>query len=86
MKKTTFILVCLAAMFSTSAFAQDSREVAQAKLTQAFQGKSVSLKVDMPATDKGSISPRARPNRLRREVMKRGSRITGPPSKTARTR
>jgi hypothetical protein len=74
MKKTTLILACLAAIFSTSAFAQDSREIAQAKLTQAFQGKSVSLKVDMPATDKGvdltagkakSIAERSHEKRLK---------------------
>jgi hypothetical protein len=56
MKKDNFILACLVLMvFSATALAQDSREAAQAKLTQAFQGKSVSLKMDMPATNKGVV-------------------------------
>jgi hypothetical protein len=52
MKKT--ILGCLIlATFCLAAFAQDSREQAEARLRQAFQGENVALKIDMPATVKG---------------------------------
>ena len=56
MKKTTAVLACLLiTVFSAAALAQDSREAAQAKLTQALQGTRVSLKMDMPATQKGVV-------------------------------
>lgn len=56
MKKTIAVLACLLiTAFSATALAQDSREAAQTKLTQALQGTRVSLKMDMPATQKGVV-------------------------------
>lgn len=52
MKKT--ILGCLIlGGFCLTAFAQDTRERAEARLMQAFGGTSVELKLAMPATAKG---------------------------------
>lgn len=56
MKKHIAVLACLLmAVCSVTALAQDSRDAAQAKLTGALQGTRVSLKMDMPATDKGVV-------------------------------
>lgn len=55
-KRTNIILwFILLSMLSLTALAQDPRDTAQAKLTQALQGKRVSLKMDMPATEKGVV-------------------------------
>lgn len=56
MKKHIAVLACLLmAVCSVTALAQDSRDAAQAKLTGALQGARVSLKIDMPATEKGVV-------------------------------
>jgi hypothetical protein len=85
MKKTTFVLVCLAAIFSTSAFAQDSRDASQAKLVQAFQGKSVALKMDMPATDKGVGISAEQANSIDREKYQKRLKTYGTAIKTGET-
>lgn len=56
MKKTNIIFwFILLSILGVTAAAQDPRDAAQTKLTRVLQGTRVSLKMDMPATDKGVV-------------------------------